>query len=157
MRVLIETYREWEIYFDTESEDFYTVSNQYDSQKTKRSYAATKSYIDDFIKNNTTFKPIKVHRLESNFGDEKVITLIGIRKDGRFIYQDEDGEKGQLSNYNETDYFLLNEANEPILKEISDLRKQINEIHSQIKQLDKKLIKVDVKQLREKLFGGSNQ
>jgi hypothetical protein len=27
MKILIENYRKWEIYFDTDSEEFYTLSN----------------------------------------------------------------------------------------------------------------------------------
>jgi hypothetical protein len=36
MKILIENYRKWEIYFDTDSEEFYTLSNQYDKENTKK-------------------------------------------------------------------------------------------------------------------------
>jgi hypothetical protein len=39
-----------EIYFDTDSEEFYTLSNQYDKENTKKSFASTKKYIDDLHK-----------------------------------------------------------------------------------------------------------
>lgn len=35
MRVAIETYRNFEIFFDIESESFYTVSNEYDREEKK--------------------------------------------------------------------------------------------------------------------------
>ena len=41
--------------FDTEKEDFFTVSNEYDTQQTKKSYASAKKYIDDYLKENQNF------------------------------------------------------------------------------------------------------
>jgi hypothetical protein len=81
MRVLIENYRGWELMFDTSSEDFYIMSNDYDTQQTKKSYASAKKYIDDYIKENQNFKPIKVQKMSSIYNSAEVITLIGLRKD----------------------------------------------------------------------------
>ena len=56
--VLIETYRTFDIHFNTDDETFSCVSVQLDDEKRgKKSYAAIKSYIDEFIKTNNEFKP----------------------------------------------------------------------------------------------------
>jgi hypothetical protein len=34
MKILIENYRKWK--YDTDSEEFYTLSNQYDKENTKK-------------------------------------------------------------------------------------------------------------------------
>src|SRR5678809_670812 len=117
MRVLIEEYRKWEIFFDTNSEDFYTVSNEYDNDKTKRSYAAVKKYIDDYIKDNETFTPVSIQR-----EDGRVFKLIGIRKDGAFMYEDKDGRKQQFSKCDESRYFLVDSANDHLFEKLETLR-----------------------------------
>lgn len=152
MRVLIENYRSWEIYFDTDKEDFYTVSNEYDKQETKRSYASAKKYIDDYIKENNVFKPIKVQKMPSMFSEGETITLIGIRKDKAFMYEDKDGKKQQLSSYNESDYFVVDTKNDVHFKRIAELAVERKRIDAELKEIEKSVIKVDVKQIRRNLF-----
>ena len=153
MRTLITEYRGWEIFFDTDSEDFYTVSNEYDKQNTKKSFASTKKFIDDYINENNNFKPILVQKEPSMFSDGEVIKLIGVRKDGKFMYEDKNGKKQQLSSYNETDYFLINPKNDEAFKRIAELGKQQEKITNEIKEIRKTIIKVDVKQVRKNLLG----
>ena len=149
MRVLIENYRGWEIYFDTEKEEFYTVSNEYDKQETKRSYASSKKYIDDYIKSNNVFKPIKVQKMPTMFSEGKAITLIGIRKDKAFMYEDEEGRKQQLSSYDERDYFIVDSRNDVHFKRIAELAIERKRIDDEVKEIEKSVIKVDVKQIRQ--------
>ena len=153
MRVLIENYRAWEIYFDTDKEEFYTVSNEYDTQQTKKSYASAKKYIDDYLKENQNFKPIKVQKMSSIYSSGEVITLIGLRKDGAFMYEDAKCNKQQLSKYNESDYFLVNSENDPIFKELELLYKEEKELAAKIKYASSKVIKLDVKQIKRNLLG----
>lgn len=152
MRVLIENYRGWEIYFDTDKEEFYTVSNEYDKQETKRSYASSKKYIDDYIKSNNVFKPIKVQKMPTMFSEGKVITLIGIRKDKAFMYEDEEGRKQQLSSYDERDYFIVDSRNDVHFKRIAELAIERKRIDDEVNQIEKSVIKVDVKQIRQNFF-----
>ena len=152
MRVLIENYRGWEIYFDTYKEQFYTVSNEYDKQETKRSYASSKKYIDDYIKSNNVFKPIKVQKMPTMFSEGKVITLIGIRKDKSFMYEDEEGRKQQLSSYDERDYFIVDSRNDVHFKRIAELAIERKRIDDEVKEIEKSVIKVDVKQIRQNFF-----
>jgi len=153
MRILIENYRGWEIYFDTDKEDFYTVSNEYDTQQTKKSYASAKKYVDDYLKENQNFKPIKVQKMSSIYNPAEVITLIGLRKDGAFMYEDAKGNKHQLSKYSESDYFLVNHENDEIFQELELLYKEEKELTAKIKYASSKVIKVDVKQFRKNLLG----
>lgn len=153
MRVLIETYRGWDIHFDTDSEDFYTVSNEHYKQATKRSYASTKKFIDDYIKENNEFKPIKVQKEETIFKTGDVITLIGLRKDNTFMYEDSDGKKSQLSKYSEKEYFLVDSRNDVHFDTIKQLRKKREAIDAEIREAQNRVIKVDVRQIRNNLLG----
>ncbi len=153
MRTLITEYRGWEIFFDTDKEEFYTVSNEYDKDNTKKTFASTKKFVDDYIKENNSFKPILVQKEPSMFNNGEIIKLIGIRKDGDFMYEDKDGKKQRLSSYNEKDYFLINPENDETFKKIAELEKKRDEIGSEIKELKKTIIKVDVKQVKKNLLG----
>jgi hypothetical protein len=95
--------------------------------------------IDDFIKDNETFKPIWVESKPNAYG-EKRIKIIGIRKDGRFVYEDAKGEKKQLSDYNEKDYILYDEENQKHKIEAAKIDERIEALRVQ-----KKLILENVK------------
>jgi hypothetical protein len=153
MRTLITEYRGWEISFDTYKEEFYTISNEHDKDNTKKSFASTKKFIDDYIKENNQFKPILVQKEPSMFNDGGIVKLIGIRKDGDFMYEDKDGKKQRLSSYNEKEYFLINPENDLPFKKIAELEKRRDEISSEIKEIKKTIIKVDVNQVKKNFLG----
>ncbi len=143
----IEDYRGWEISFNTEKETFYTVSDSYDKQQEKRSYASIKKYIDEFIKDNNEFKPFWIEKADYR-GIFKV-KVIGIRKDNRFIYEDKKGEKQQLSEYNEKDWYLVNENNVPIYDSIKIVKDKITALYDEKKELESKVIKVLVRDIKQ--------
>ena len=128
MKVEIENYRGWSISFDTEKETFYCHSEQWDRDENKKSYAATKKWIDDFIKENETFKPVWIEKKPSSYNSDKRIKLIGIRKDGRFIYEDKNGEKKQLSEYEENGYILYNPENDKYREEAEKIDAEIEQL-----------------------------
>lgn len=130
MKTEIQIYRGWTISFDTEEETFYCHSEQYDKDYNKKSYSATKKWIDDFIKENEFFKPIWVETKPKAYGEKK-IKIIGIRKDGRFIYEDAKGEKQQLAESSEKDYILYDEENEKHKIEASKIDEQIDALRLQ--------------------------
>ncbi len=150
MRVLIEQYRGWEIFFDTENENFYTVSDIFDRQQTKRSYTSTKKYIDDYIKENNDFKPVMVQKTASYFNEINVIKLIGLRKDGAFMFEDKEGKKQQLSAYSEKEYFLVDSQNDAYFKEIEELNFERNKIDDKIKVIESKILKVGLNTIKSK-------
>lgn len=145
MKILIENYRGWDIYFNTDKESFYAESNEYDNQQEKKSYASAKKFIDDFIKDNVTFTPFFIYKEY----DQKPIKVVGIRKDKRFVYE---GAKGleQLSEWSEKDYFLTNEKNEPIFDKINKLLKNREELDTTIKDARKELVKEYITSIKEK-------
>jgi hypothetical protein len=150
MKVLIENYRGWEIYFNTDGEDFYTTSNEHDTQQSKRSYAATKKFIDDFIKENTEFRPFKIECMPSLYKNRDVKTIVGIRKDGALVYRDKDGSKRQFRTHNEKEYFLVDPENEAIFKQIDEIEQLISAHSKEMKELEKMVKKVTVQELKSK-------
>ena len=101
MNVLIENYRGFEINFDNETELF-SCSIDSGYKKGSKSYSSIKKYVDDYIKDNTEFKPFKAVNIDNG----ELINVIGIRKDGRFNYEDSKGKKHQLSDYHEKYYIV---------------------------------------------------
>lgn len=119
MKVEIEDYRDWTIYFDTIEERFYSVSQRDDTSKENRSYSAAKKAIDDYLKDNIEFKPFKaMHK-----GHLEVIDIVGIRKDGRYITE-RNGKKEQLSSYDESRWIVWDDSYKPIVAEILRLQKE---------------------------------
>lgn len=148
--ILIQEYRGWEITFNKEDETFNAVSNEYDSEIDKKSFSATKTYIDDYIKKNQKFKPVMVQTMNDMFRSGNAIKLIGIRKDGRFMYEDEEGKKQQLSSYYEDHYFLVDEENDSVFKEMKELDDKIKLLQKEKTDLEKKVIKVGLDTIKEK-------
>lgn len=142
----IEDYRGWEISFNTEKETFYAVSDTYDNQNEKRSYVSIKKYIDDFIKDNKEFKPFWIEKMD--FRGLFKFKVVGIRKDHRFIYEDKKGEKQQLSEYDEKDWYLLNENNVPIYEKISILNGKIDALQIEKNETEKEIVKLTVKEFK---------
>jgi hypothetical protein len=137
-QVLIDTYRGWEISFDIENESFYCHSDRWDREQTKVSFAATKKFIDDFIKENTEFKPFVIEPLPSCY-EKELLKVIGIRKDGVFMVEGRDGKKRQLSLSDEKKYILRNVDNDKFRQQAKDLdvemdklRKEQNEILAKV-------------------------
>jgi hypothetical protein len=102
MKVLIEKYRGFDIYFEVNDELFSVETDSYG--KGSKSFAAVKSGIDEYLKNNIEFKPFKAINIDNG----EVIHIIGIRKDERFNYEDSKGKKHQLSDYFEKNYVVYN-------------------------------------------------
>lgn len=152
MKAEIEIYRGWTISFDTEKETFYCHSEQYDKDENKKSYPATKKWIDDFIKENETFKPVWIETKPNSYSTKQKVKLIGLRKDGRFVYEDEKGEKQQLSEYNEGDYILYDEKNEKYKTEAARIYNQIDELTSERKSILAKITGIDLVDYKKQLL-----
>ena len=143
MRVLIENYRGFDIWFDTEKEIFYAASDSEDVGKEKRSYSAAIKYVDDFIKDNMVFEPFWVISL----GGTKV-RIVGIRKDGYFVQENKDGSKSQFSSWDERNYFeYIPEKQDSLFAKLNvinekraELEKEESAIEREILETAKKLI-----------------
>lgn len=146
MRVPIETYRKFEIFFDTEEQGFCTVSNWFDAEQKKPSYASCKKWIDEFLKNNQKFTPFLVQENSSRaLGPPKLV--IGVRKDGKFIF--EGGE--QMSAYDEGNFVIFNEGNESINNQIQAISGQIEDLYEDIKLLKRRMKLVTVREHKKTL------
>ena len=156
MKVEIEIYRGWSISFDTEKETFYCHSEQWDKDENKKSFASTRKWIDDFIKENEVFKPIWVETKPKAYGEKK-IKLIGIRKDGRFIYEDAKGEKKQISDYNEKDYILYDEENEKHKIEATKIDEQVEALRLQKNAILEKVKGIELVDYKKQILGQNVQ
>lgn len=152
MKIKIEDYRGWSIEFDTEKESFYCHSEQYDRDETKKSYSSVKKFIDDFIKDNFSFPRIQIQSKPSSWKDRNILTLIGIRKDGRFIYEDKKGEKKQLSDCDEEDYILYSEENDKHYDYADKLKEKIDQLMKEKKEILNNVIGVELVDFKKQLL-----
>lgn len=148
MKIEIDEYRGWEIFFDTEKEMFYTVSDMYDTDKDKKTYSGIKTFIDEFIKDNLKFQPVWIERPETGWRSYEKIKLIGIRKDKRLVYEDNKGKRCQLSEYDEKDYILCNKANDEIFRKIKEHKDKVTVIENEIKKLEESIISVGIESIK---------
>lgn len=129
----IETYRGYEISFDTDNETF--LSDIGNDGTEKKSYAATKKAIDDYIKENATFVPFDV--VCNYWTNPRHCRITGIRKDGRFNHES-NGKKEQFSEYEEKVTYLLEDWNEFDRTELNDLLEKARLIDEQISEIKEK-------------------
>jgi hypothetical protein len=148
-RVKIEEYRGFDIMFDKSDEYFYPESAHYDSElKKAKSYAAAKKWVDDYVKANSEFIPVF-----ATTKDGERIRIIGIRKDGQFMYvsANKPGDKPkQLEKYREDKYFLEISENEPHFEALDRNLREINALRVMREQLEKRLIKTSLQVIRDK-------
>jgi len=146
MKVKIETYRKFDIFFDTENEAFSSEAKKEadwltpaKELKVSKSYAAVKKSIDDFIKENSTFEPFFVRTKPNKHvynEDKRRIKITGIRKDGRFVAEDLKGKLFQVSEYDESDYILEDDRDEIHFATIAALQAEIDTIRKRIKRAE---------------------
>lgn len=134
MTTVVETYRGYTISFNTFSEEFSCALN--DMSVNKKSYPAVKKAIDDYVKDNSKFSPFKVHH-ENSF--DSSFTIVGVRKDNRFIYENNKGEKRQVSEYDERNYYLVVPENEAIYTTIAGIKSEINDLYKKVEEERAKL------------------
>lgn len=149
--ILIEEYRGWEIYFYPDKERFTAFSDNYDWQsKEKVSLSSARKEVDDYITLNVKFVPVMIQKVPSMFHGSNIKKLVGIRKDGRFNYENEDGKLRQLSSYEEDDYFMVDEENDKLFKSISDIEIEIKKLVDKQNELKTHIKKVGLDTLKEK-------
>jgi hypothetical protein len=138
-RILIETYRTWDIWFDTNSEKFIAENGLNENEKGKPSLTAARKFVDEFRKANAEFKPFEIVGISRSYrGDQ--LKIIGIRKDGRYVAEDSKGQKQQISEYSEKDYGLPNADNSAALAEISRLENERDRVRELIQAEEQKLV-----------------
>lgn len=154
MKIEIENYRGFEIYFDTDCEKFQCILTE-ERSKESHSYSAIKKFVDDYKKENQGFKPFKAIPNIDGWAKKNPIKVIGIRKDGRFVA--EQGEdKIQVGDYSLNDYILDLPENEECLKILSQLKSEMEEYRSAYESRRKEVISkmkiVTLKEYKKTLF-----
>jgi hypothetical protein len=149
MKVLIENYRGWEITFCTENENFSAHSFHYDTENSKKSFAAIKKSIDDYIKDNEKFTPFFVQEMPHLYNGKKEKKIVGIRKDGLFVYEN-GTSKSTISTHEEGRCFLVDPENDGVFAQIADIQTQIVALEKQQKYLKSLVKKVTLKEWKEK-------
>tara|TARA_R110000868_G_scaffold12456_7_gene59543 strand:+ start:12078 stop:12599 length:522 start_codon:yes stop_codon:yes gene_type:complete len=162
--IKIEFYRKFDIYFDKREETFFSISDYYDTQVVKKTYTAAKKAIDEYIKENNGFKPFFLidcrgygTKNEYNFPishEIDKITVTGIRKDKRFVYNE--SEQIGTSQYDQDKLYILLPENEPVFEELKPLIEE-REIYKRLEretldriiQVSKKLKLVNLAEYRK--------
>ena len=124
-KILIDNYRGFDIEFETINEKFQCIITD-ELVKESISFSAVKKFIDEYKKTNQEFKPFFVESTPDRYSSKNSkLKIIGIRKDGRFVAENSNGEKIQVSDYDIKDYMLYKQENESALKKLSDLSDKI--------------------------------
>lgn len=163
MKIKIETYRKFDIVFDTENEAFSSVIHQDTNTafmeakqlKESKSYSAVKKAIDEYIKKNNTFEPffVRIGPLAYSYNEDKrKLKIVGIRKDGRFIGEDKRGKLIQISEYDEKDYILDRPEDESHFVKIALLEIEKDKIVKEIETVKKSIVTETLKDLKPKFI-----
>lgn len=150
-KIEIENYRGWDISFDTDNEEFFGYSNKYDQGKERKTLSSVRKYIDEFIKDNQHFVPVWVERIPVGWsGPTKKIKLLGIRKDGKFVFENQKGEKEQLSTSDEKYYVVYNPENEKYWLKIKEIEEEETILKQQKKEVEAKITGVTLDEIKAK-------
>lgn len=129
MNILIEIYRGFPIYFVPDSERF-SCEIDTGTRKEKQSFASAKKFVDDYLKDNQEFVPFSV-----SFRDGTNKTkVVGIRKDGRFITENPDGTKGQISSYHEDKYIVDDGTNVTKWAHLAILEAEVDKARGKVRE-----------------------
>lgn len=146
-KILITEYRGFEIYFNTIQEVFYCFSESFDTESTSKSFRSTKTWIDNFIKDNSEFRPFKVVATQKRYNHPDEITIVGIRKDGLFVYEAE-GKKKVVGKYDENSFMLYNPDNDPIKEKIRQIDESIHKLMDEKREAESKLKIVTLSEIK---------
>lgn len=144
--VTIETYRGIEIWFNTNNESFQCDID--DERSVKKSYPAIKKFIDEFKKENDSFKSFNVEPNPIRTHGGKFGKIIGIRKDKKFVIELPDGKQEQIPDYRLDNFILPVNENEPIKEEIAKAQERISELYEIINDLESGLKIVTLKDVK---------
>lgn len=151
-KVLIETYRGFDIEFDTDNAKFQCIVED-GYEKNSSSFYAVRKWVDDYHKENVTFKPFEIESIPGHFyygKESKKLKVIGIRKDGAFMVEDAKGKKQQLSKYDLDKYMLVEPRNSVVMAEWNANEELWDKLRNE-NEMRKKLIlaKLQIKTAKE--------
>jgi hypothetical protein len=148
MKALIENYRGFEIFFDTEKERFtYSLDDKWHG---KQSYPAVRKAIDDYRKENSGFKPFKIKKIEG-----KEYDVVGIRKDGAYVVE-RNGIREQLSKYDEGEFYVYLPEDESIYANYAMLGAEIDTLRKKRDLLKNDIQGEQLKHYKRKFLSEQN-
>jgi len=152
MRITIENYRGFDIEFDTDSEIFICIVSD-ERAKESKSFSAVKKFVDEYKKANENFRPFWIEVIPEKYSGSiigKKLKVTGLRKDDRFIVENENGDKEYITDYSMTDWMIVYNENKSVLKEYEDneneYEKSSNFFRSKRKEILSKLKIVTLKE-----------
>lgn len=142
-KIDIETYRGFEITFDTDDGKFSAWADEYDTEFAKPSFKSVKKGIDDYIRKNNEFRPFKIQKINT-YGNnvdtiQPPIRVIGIRKDNRFVV-DVGGKKEQLSDHTVSQYVVYNPQNDKVIEELKSFHNREKETTDALRAEKKEIL-----------------
>lgn len=139
-KILIENYRGFDIEFDVNSEKFQCVCTE-ENTKESTSFASVKKFIDEYRKTNQDFTPFWVQPNPlSPFSKDKNLKVIGIRKDGKYVAEDDKGNKEQIVNHNLSGYILLNHENDIYFNKLKEHDAKVEEEQNKNREIRNAII-----------------
>lgn len=130
----IEEYRGYEIAYDEEKDKFYCpVDNDKWDNKERKSLTAMKYAIDGHLKQNENFVPFVVIEARRYHGTPDKLTILSRTKDGKFVYENEEGKKKSIDDYYFKDWLIYDEADEPVLRAMEIIDNQIEKLQEEFK------------------------
>lgn len=119
-KILIETYRGFDIKFNTDSVKFECILGESNDNRSSIAFPSIKKMIDEFLKQNNDFKSFRVVPHPKSMWKTQGATILGIRKDGRLTAEN-DGGKFQLSNYDMEQYIIYKEEDDYKYEKLKEL------------------------------------
>jgi hypothetical protein len=157
-KVLITNYRGFDIEFDIYHEKFQCIITD-ELVKESLSFTAVRKFIDDYKKENQVFKPFDVEPISTEYRAAHLpdkLTILGIRKDGRFIAEDKNGKKIQLGDYDMKQWMLVKPENDEPNRLLKELKvkedSQNREIKAERKAILETLTVVSLKDYKETIL-----
>lgn len=146
MKVKVQDYRGSVIEFDTDREIFSCFLDDYG--KESKSFTAVKKGIDDFLKDNNTFNPFLIINKPDHYR-QGILKVIGIRKDGRFISENEIGQKVQVSESDEKSYIIYNpEIHDTQYAKIAYLETLVSDARNEVNKAKAEVIGISLREVK---------
>jgi hypothetical protein len=157
-KVLITNYRGFDIEFDIDHEKFQCIITD-ELVKESLSFAAVRKFIDNYKRENQAFKPFDVEPIYIGYRAPYLpdkLTILGIRKDSRFIAEDKNGKRIQMDDYDMKQWILVKPENDEPNRLLKELKvkedSQDREINAERKAILETFTVVSLKDYKETIL-----
>lgn len=145
MKLIIDNYKGFEISLEKETGLFSVPIGSFGDNDSFNSnsftnYLTVKEKIDRSLEEFISIEPFYAD-LSRSTGINNKIKIVGIKKDGNFIYENKAGQPKELIPFYSTDYIVYNPENDSTREEISTARKELRRLDLWIVSLDNTLVR----------------